>query len=149
MKKILVLVSCLLAGGVWAESELKPVLMGVGINVDNLERSEKFYSEVFNLQRTFQFPSSGGPIIEVGLGNRDGEGAQVILAHFSDDPLPEGKSSYGRFVFRVKDADAIAERAESFGSTLREVGLPRGPGKPIIIFFDDPDGYDVELYQAP
>ena len=27
--------------------------------------------------------------------------------------------------------------------------LPRGPGKPILIFFNSPDGYEVELYQAP
>ena len=49
----------------------------------------------------------------------------------------------------VKDADAIAKRAEERGSVLRELGLPRGPGKPILIFFNDPDGYEVELYQAP
>ena len=149
MKLVLLVVACLFFGDAWAKSELKPVLMGVGINVEDLERAEKFYSEVFNLRRPFQYPPTGGPVIEVGLGNPDGEGAQVILARFNDDPLPEAKSSYGRFVFRVKDADAIAKRAETRGSTLREVGLPRGPGKPIIIFFDDPDGYDVELYQAP
>ena len=150
MIRVLVLLMLgIFAGSVWAESEMRPVLMGVALNVSDIGRSEKYYSEIFNLKRTFQYPPSGGPIIEIGLGNKDGKGGSLLLARFSDDPLPEAKSRYGRIVFNVKDADAIAKRAEERGSVLRELGLPRGPGKPILIFFNDPDGYEVELYQAP
>ena len=149
VRALLLLVLCGGAWGSWAESEMRPVLMGVALNVADIERSEKYYSQIFNLRRTFQYPPSGGPVIEIGLGNKDGKGGSLLLARFSDDPLPDAKSRYGRLVFNVKDADAIAKRAEERGSVLRELGLPRGPGKPILIFFNDPDGYEVELYQAP
>ena len=86
---------------------------------------------------------------DLGRGEINCVDRLLCLTRFSDDPLPEAKSRYGRIVFNVKDADAIAKRADERGSVLRELGLPRGPGKPILIFFNDPDGYEVELYQAP
>jgi catechol 2,3-dioxygenase-like lactoylglutathione lyase family enzyme len=120
-------------------------LMGTGINVADLDRAEKFYSEVFEMKRTFQYPPEGKPL-EIGLG-RAGGGAALILAQFNNDPLPEEKKAYGRLIFNVSDAETVAKRAEKRGSTLRHVGV-RGPKNPVIIFFDDLDGYDVELYQA-
>lgn len=69
----------------------------------------------------------------------------LILAHFNDDPLPEGKKTYGRIVINTDNADFIAAKAAERGATIRK--LPSGGGA-TIIFFDDPDGYEIELYQA-
>ena len=118
----------------------------VALNVADLARSEKFYSEVFGLERTFQFPQEGDPI-EIGLG-RPGQagGMGFLLAHFNDDPLPEGRTAYGRIVVNVTDANAIAKRATDRGSTIsRNQETPWGAK---LIFFDDPDGYQIELYEA-
>ena len=122
-------------------------VMGVGYNVADLARSEQFYIEVFGLQRVFRFPPEGD-LLEVGLARPGQDGMSVILAHFNDDPLPDDKSGYGRLVLSVQDAQAIAKRATDRGSTLRNVGTP-GPANPVIIFLDDPDGYQIELYQPP
>jgi catechol 2,3-dioxygenase-like lactoylglutathione lyase family enzyme len=122
-------------------------VLGVGFNVVDLAASEKFYIDVFGLHRTFRFPPEGD-LLEVGLARPGQTGATVILAHFNDDPLPEDKSAYGRLIFSTQDADAVAKRASDRGSTLRNVGTP-GPANPVIIFLDDPDGYQIELYQAP
>lgn len=121
--------------------------IGVGINVSDLARSEKFYTEVFGLQRTFRFPPEGD-LMEVGLAFPGQPGGMtLLLAHFSDDPLPDGKSSYGRIVFNTDDARALAERMIAAGSKLlSDVGPPGGP---VILFLSDPDGYQVELFQAP
>ncbi len=117
---------------------------GVGINVADLARAEKFYTEVFGLQRVFRFPPEG-ELMEVGLARPGQSGGMILLAHLNDDPLPDGKSSYGRIVLATSDAEAVAKRAAAAGSTLRNLGAPGGP---VIIFLTDPDGYEVELYQA-
>ena len=90
-------------------------VMGVGYNVADLARSEKFYIEVFGLQRVFRFPPEGD-LLEVGLARPGQDGMSVILAHFNDDPLPDDKSGYGRLVLSVQDAQAIAKRAVSVRS---------------------------------
>ena len=119
--------------------------MGVGINVADVARAEKFYTEVFGLRRTFQFPPQGEPM-EVGL-SLPGGGMTLLLAHLTDDPLPKGKSAYGRIVINTDDARALADRAIAAGSKLlRDLGQPGGP---TILFMSDLDGYEFELYQAP
>ena len=72
----------------------------------------------------------------------------IILAHFNDDPLPEGLSAYGRLIITTNDAAALAKRASERNSTLRNLSEPGSAG-PVIIFLDDPDGYQIELYQPP
>ena len=120
--------------------------IGVGINVSNLARSEKFYTEVFGLERTFRFPPEG-ELMEVGLAFPGQTGMTLLLASLNDDPLPEGKSSYGRIVFNTDAARALADRMIAAGSKLlSDVGPPGGP---VILFLSDPDGYQVELFQAP
>ena len=116
------------------------------LNVADLARSKKFYSEVFGLERTFQFPQEGDPI-EIALGRAGQAGGMgFLLAHFNDDPLPEGRTAYGRIVVNVTDAQAIAKRATDRGSTIsRNHETPWGAR---LIFFDDPDGYQIELYEA-
>ena len=119
--------------------------LGVGINVADLPRAETFYTDVFGLTRTFQFPPEGDPI-EVGLAVPGQGGMSLLLAHLTDDPLPEGKSAYGRIVINTDDARGLADRAVAAGAKmLRDVGPPGGP---IILFLSDLDGYEFELYQA-
>ena len=79
---------------------------GVALNVEDIARSEKFYNEVFGLERNFEIESQGS-LIEIGLG-RPGGGMVFVLAHFNDDPLPEGRTAYGRIVVNVSDAKAVA-----------------------------------------
>ncbi|MCY4598613.1 MAG: VOC family protein [Acidobacteria bacterium] len=120
--------------------------IGVGINVSDLARSEKFYTEVFGLERTFRFPPEG-ELMEVGLAFPGQTGMTLLLARLNDDPLPDGKSAYGRIVFNTDDARALADRMIAAGSKLlSDVGPPGGP---VILFLSDPDGYQVELFQAP
>ena len=121
--------------------------IGVGINVSDLARAEKFYTEIFGLERTFSFPPEGEPM-EVGLAFPGQPGGMtLLLARLNDDPLPDEKSSYGRIVFNTDDARGLADRMIEAGSTLlSDVGPPGGP---IILFLSDPDGYQVELFQAP
>ncbi len=133
----------LLAGDDKSDAELGLV----AINVADLERSEKYYAEVLGFTRAWQYPPDSDDPIEIGLV-APGGGAGLALAHLNDDPLPQGKGRYGRIIVNTANAKALAKRAEAAGSTLRHVTIP-GDNPPTIIFFRDPDGYEIELYQAP
>ena len=52
---------------------------------------------------------------DLGRGEINCVDRLLCLTRFGDDPLPEAKSRYGRIVFNVKDADAIAKRVEERG----------------------------------
>ena len=120
-------------------------MSAVALNVSDLARSEKFYIDLLGLERTFRYPADG-KLLEVGL-SRPGQKGQmsVILAHFNDDPLPEGKERYGRIVVIASDAKAVAKRATDAGFAARTLSAP--PGGSVVIFVTDPDGYQIELYQ--
>ncbi len=120
-------------------------MSSVALNVEDIERSEKFYNGVFGLERAFEFASQGN-LIEIGLW-RPGGGMGFLLAHFNDDPLPEGRTAYGRIVVNVSDAESVAKLATDRGATIsRDMVIGSGAH---LIFFHDPDGYEIELYQAP
>ena len=123
------------------------VLGQVALNVADLERSEKYYAEVLGFTRAWQYPPDSDDPIEIGLV-APGGGAGLALAHLNDDPLPEGKGRYGRIIVNTANAKALAKRAEAAGSKVRFVDLG-GDNPPTIVFFNDPDGYEIELYQAP
>jgi catechol 2,3-dioxygenase-like lactoylglutathione lyase family enzyme len=120
-------------------------LSAVALNVADLARSEKFYIDLLGLERTFRYPADG-KLLEVGL-SRSGQKGQmsIILAHFNDDPLPEGKARYGRIVVVTADAKAVAKRATDAGFAATTLSAP--PGGSVVIFVTDPDGYQIELYQ--
>ena len=121
-------------------------LAHVAINVADLSRSEKYYRDVLGFARVWQYPPDSETPIEVGLA-APGGGAGLVLARLNDDPLPEGKGRYGRIIVNTTNAKTLAAKAEAAGSKTRFVTIP-GDNPPTIVFFRDPDGYEIELYQA-
>ena len=122
-------------------------LAQVAINVADLGRSEKYYRDVLGFTRTWQYPPNSESPIEIGLA-APGGGAGLVLVRLNDDPLPEGKGRYGRIIVNTANAKKLAAKAEAAGSEPRFVTIP-GDNPPTLVFFRDPDGYEIELYQAP
>lgn len=122
-------------------------LAQVAINVADLDRSEKYYRDVLGFTRAWQYPPDSENPIEIGLA-APGGGAGLVLARLNDDPLPEGKGRYGRIIVNTANAKKLAAKAEAAGSEPRFVTIP-GDNPPTLVFFRDPDGYEIELYQAP
>ena len=122
-------------------------LAQVAINVADLGRSEKYYRDVLGFTRAWQYPPDSENPIEIGLA-APGGGAGLVLAHLNDDPLPDGKGRYGRIIVNTANAKKLAAKAEAAGSKPRFVTIP-GDNPPTIVFFRNPDGNEIELYQAP
>ncbi len=120
----------------------------VALNVPDLEAAEKYYTEVLGFKRQGTYPPDGKNVIEIFLSAPGQGGAGLALAKLNNDPLPEGKGRYGRLILNTSDAKAVAKRAEKAGAKIREITIP-GDNPPVIIFFHDPNGYEIELYQAP
>ena len=136
------------AGSLGAEDEGSDAnLAMVALNVADLGRSEAYYREVLGFARTWQYPPDAETPIEIGL-TPPGGGAGLVLARLNDEPLPEGKGRYGRIIVNTAKAKVLAARAEAAGSEPRFVTIP-GENPPTIVFFRDPDGYEIELYEAP
>ena len=131
-----------------AEGEASDAALAhVALNVADIGRSEEYYGAVLGFTRIWQYPPDSQTPIEIGLA-APGGGAGLVLARLNDEPLPEGKGRYGRVIVNTANAEALAARAEAAGSKPRFVTIP-GDNPPTIVFFRDPDGYEIELYEAP
>ena len=125
-------VLAVLCSAVAAEAQSPPAaglsFSGVGINVADLARSEKFYTEVFGLTRVMRFPPEG-KLLEVILSGPGQAGGMILaLARFNDDPLPDGKTAYGRIIVTTPDAKAVLERMAAAGHAVPSVETP-APGR--------------------
>jgi catechol 2,3-dioxygenase-like lactoylglutathione lyase family enzyme len=121
---------------------------GVGLNVADLKRSEKFYTEIVGLKVAIRVPNNEAPI-EIALsvsGDITGGDPFVVLANLGE-PLTDGREGFGRVIINTTDATAIARKATDAGFAAKSLSQP-GPDSRPVFFLTDPDGYHVELYQA-
>ena len=125
-------------------------LQHVGLVVSDLERSRHFYAEALGLEevpRPANFTFAGAwfrfgddelhLLVEAdttgGAGQADaGAGAAFGLTH--------------HIAFEVDDLEAACKRLDDAGVELTGGPMPRGDGV-TQVFFLDPDGYVLELFQ--
>ncbi len=75
-------------------------ISATALNVESIERSERFYGAVLGLERVFQYPAEGDDVIEIGMVLSDQPSLMLIRAHFNDDPLPEGKKNVRTYYYQ-------------------------------------------------
>ncbi len=121
-------------------------LTAVGIGVSDLARSADFYSRVLGMKQTATFKIDY--MDEIVLAH-EGRNA-VVLMHYTDGSVRNYKDNPIKLVFQVKDAARLIEgiRAEGLAITVEPKVYP-GMGGSIIGMGKDPDGYVIELIQAP
>ena len=121
-------------------------LTAVGIGVSDLARSEDFYSRVLGMKRTGSFKLDY--MDEIMLAH-EGRSA-VVLMHYTDGSARNYRDNPVKLVFYVADPIALTERIRAEGLDItREPAPIEGLGGAVVALAKDPDGYVIELIQAP
>ena len=119
-------------------------LTAVGIGVSDLDRSTDFYGRVLGMKvlQTFKLDYMD----EIMLAH-EGRNA-VILMHYTDGSARNYKNNPVKLVFYVADPKAVADRIRADGLEItREPAPIEGLG--VVGLAKDPDGYVIELIEAP
>jgi len=112
-------------------------LKHININVSDIDRSMRFYQQVFGLEETFR----EGPtmVFLTTPGAND-----VITLNQVDKPIgPAGIDHFGFDLEDKKDLDSAVREVEKAGGKLLRRG-EHSPGHPFA-YVEDPDGYVIEL----
>lgn len=109
----------------------------VALHVRNLEESIHFYGQVLGLTQiprpAFDFPGAW-----FALGSQE-------LHLIADPNIDPASRRHHHFALLVDDTYAAKEELTSRGITEFRGPAPR-PDGPLQLFFNDPDGYVIELY---
>ena len=113
------------------------------------ERSKRFYTEVLGLSIVAEHFRTARNSWKLDLGLPDG--SQVELFSFPDAPArPSYPEAQGlrHLAFAVSDVAASKQRLESRGVVTEDIRTDEYTGQRFV-FFADPDGLPLELYEAP
>ena len=111
-------------------------------------RSKRFYVEVLGLRIVAENFRAARQSWKLDLALPDG--AQIELFSFPDaPPRPSWPEAQGlrHLAFEVDDVQACKAQLEAQGIAVEPVRVDEFTGK-AFVFFADPDGLPLELYQA-
>jgi lactoylglutathione lyase len=121
-------------------------IAATGIGVSDLKRSASFYENVLGMKTTQTFKLDYMDEIMLSHEGRN----SVVLMHYTDGSNPNYKNLPVKLVFYVTDPKAVAQRARAAGyEVTREPTPVPSFNNALIGFVKDPDGYAIELIQAP
>jgi len=121
-------------------------LLHTMLRVGNLERSIAFYQDVLGMQelRRKDYPGGKFTLAFMGYGN-ESDNTVLELTHNWDTQSYDMGTGFGHIAVEVDDVYEAADAMKKAGAKcLREAG-PMNAGTTIIAFFEDPDGYPIEL----
>ena len=110
----------------------------VRVNVSDLVRAERFYTDVLGMQRIVHYESPGRGILQLGHGGRPpgvelwSEEGQVLAPRETD-----------HVAFAVDDVPVLVERARGLGYQVH--AEPWMIGDETVASVKDPDGNLIEL----
>lgn len=119
----------------------------VGLNVTDLARSVRFYSNVFGLQVLKESNAEGRRYAFLGAGQK----TMLTLWEQSAGRFDAGAPGLHHLSFRVEDISAVREverRLRGAGARLLYGGIvPHAEGADSGgVFFEDPDGTRLEVF---
>jgi lactoylglutathione lyase len=125
---------------------VEPRLVGVGLHVDDLERSVAFYTTVLGMQVVARYEFEGLTEVLVGYGAQ-GESPSVVLVDRADHGPVDAGTGFDRLLVIVDDIQEVLDRLRAFGCEVtKEPGAPT-EFPAMLAMAKDPDGYGLELIQ--
>ena len=121
-------------------------LTAVGIGVSDMDRSTDFYIRVLGMKpvQTFKLDYMD----EIVLAH-EGRSA-VVLMHYTDGSVRNYKDLPIKLVFYVTDPVGLAAKIRADGLEItREPAPIESLGGAVVGLAKDPDGYVIELIEAP
>ncbi|MBK5222083.1 MAG: VOC family protein [Acidimicrobiia bacterium] len=119
----------------------------IGIAVSDLDRSVDFYTRVLGMQQITTFALPHMDEVVVGWGRR---GAAIVLMHYTDGSDPVTTNLPIKLVMYVDSPTEVADRIRAEGLEIEREPAPVPTlGNAIVGFAKDPDGYLLELLEAP
>ena len=129
-----------------AQVKQKPVLNHIALYVFNLQKSTQFYRDVLELEITPE-PFNDGKHTWFKLGDYSQlhliEGAKQIIPHEKSSHICFSVKSVKEFIVLLDkyQIDRINMKGDSKSPTIRPDGVSQ-------IYFQDPDGYWIEVNDA-
>jgi lactoylglutathione lyase len=117
------------------------------IRVGDLDKSIKFYTEVFGLKfhRQTEYPDGEFTLTFLGYGG-DTEPFLELTHNWGTDSYDLG-NGYGHMAFGVDDIYAACDKIDELGGKVIRPPGPMKHGTTVIAFVEDPDSYKVELIE--
>ncbi len=121
-------------------------LLHTRYRVADLEKTASFYRDVLGLEEVSRFQSPRGSQI-IYFKAPGSEELIEICQYDASGPVVVGPD-LTHLAFAVDDLEAFARHAAAKGYPLSDGPIQSGSGS-TIAFIDAPEGYEIELIQAP
>ena len=121
-------------------------LLHTMLRVSDLNRSIQFYTEVLGMRllRRQEYPKGKYTLAFVGYGDENDNTVIEFTYNWGVSEYELG-DAFGHISIEVDDVYTAAEKIRrQGGKVIREPG-PMNAGTTVVAFFEDPDGYQIEL----
>ena len=116
------------------------------MRVSNLEKTVKFYQDVFGLEVTRSHESPrGSKLVFLSVPNSDEE---IEITYFPGSGTVEVQEDLMHLAFEVESMFEFTEHLLNIGCELSE-GPTQSSSGSIFAFVDAPDGYEIEVIEKP
>lgn len=118
------------------------------LRVGDLDRSVKFYTELFGMKEIRRNEVTAGKytLAFLGYGNEDTDTLLELTYNWGVDKYEIG-TAFGHIAIGVPDIYATCEKLRAAGAKITREPGPVKFGTTVIAFLDDPDGYKIELIE--
>lgn len=116
------------------------------IRVGDLEKSIKFYTEIFGMKvlRQKEYPEGKFTNTFIGYGDEK-ENTVIELTYNWDTSEYDLGNGWGHIAIEVEDVYKACEDITAKGGNVVRPAGPMKHGTSILAFVEDPDGYKIEL----
>ena len=125
------------------------------VRVTDVDKSLDFYCKLLGMTELRRREDQAGRYTNIFLaanhdkGRGEAENAPLLELTYNWDPQEYGGGrNFGHLAFEVDDLEAFAKQAAAKGYPLSD-GPTTSTSGSVFAFIDAPEGYEIELIQAP